>query len=91
MSKISARKYIEKKLDDICIGTQKPKLYTLGFVVGIYEVYKDIKLEFGKETADRYFSNLDENDEYSAILRTLIGLDEKEAASVVEKILEYCD
>lgn len=91
MSKYSAEKYISKKLDDIYKETATCKSYQLGLAVGMWYAYKYIKVCLDKETADKCFSNLNGNDEYTTILRTLIELDNKETISKVEKILERCD
>lgn len=88
MSDYSVQKYIEKKFNDIIQETPIKKAYDLGLAVGMYYAYTYIKTGMGKELADKCFSNLDKNDEYTAILRTLIGLDNKEAVTRAEKILE---
>ena len=88
MSKYSAESYIRKKLDDIYQETATCKSYQLGLAVGMWYAYRYIKLCINKETADKCFGNLSENDEYTTILRTLIELDDKETMSKTERILE---
>ena len=88
MSKYSAESYIRKKLDNIYQETATCKSYQFGLVVGMWYAYRYVKACLSKETADKCFSNLDGNDEYTTILRTLIELDNKEAATYAEKILE---
>lgn len=88
MSKYSAESYIRKKLDDIYQETATCKSYQLGLAVGMWYAYRYIKTCLSKETADKCFSNLSENDEYTTILRTLIELDNKEVVSKAEKLLE---
>lgn len=88
MSKYSAEKYISKKLDDIYKETTTCKSYQLGLAVGMWYAYRYIKVCLDKETADKCFSNLYGNDEYTTILRTLIELDNKESVSKAEKLLE---
>lgn len=89
MSEYSVRKYIEKKIDDIYKDTPITKAYDLGVAVGMYQAYKYLKLGLGKDVADKCFSNLSENDNYTTVLRTLIKLDEKESVSLAEKMLEH--
>lgn len=88
MSDYSVRRYIEKKFDDIYKETTTKKAYDLGLAVGIYYGYTYIKSGLGKELADKCFSNLNDNDEYTKILRTLIELDNKENVTKAEKMLE---
>ncbi len=54
------------------------RAYNLGVAVGMYQGYRYLKLGVGKELADKCFSDLNKNDDYTTILRTLIKLDEKE-------------
>lgn len=88
MSNYSVQKYIEKKFNDIIQETPTKKAYNLGLAVGMYYAYTYIKTGMGKELADKCFSDLDRNDEYTIILRTLIELDNKESVTRAEKILE---
>ena len=88
MSKYSAENYIRKKLDNIYQETATCKSYQLGLAVGMWYAYRYIKACLDKETADKCFSNLNGEDEYTTILRTLIELDNKEAVSKAEKFLE---
>lgn len=91
MSKYSAENYIRKKLDNIYQETATCKSYQLGLAVGMWYAYRYVKAGLGEEMADKCFSNLDGDDEYTTILRTLIELDNKEAVSKTEKILERYD
>ena len=91
MSKYSAESYIRKKLDNIYQETATCKSYQLGLAVGMWYAYRYVKASLGEEMADKCFSNLDGDDEYTTILRTLIELDNKEAVSKTEKILERYD
>ncbi len=88
MSDYSVQKYIQKKFDDIYQETPTMKAYNLGLAVGIYHGYTYIKSGLGKELADKCFSDLNSNDEYTKTLRTLIGLDNKENVTKAEKMLE---
>lgn len=88
MSRYSAERYINKKLDDIYKETTTCKSYQLGLAVGMWYAYRYVKSGLGEEMADKCFSNLSGNDEYTTILRTLIELDNKEAVSKTERILE---
>lgn len=88
MSDYSVRKYIEKKLDDIYKETTTNKAFNFGMAVGMYQAYKYCKVGLGKEYADKCFSDLNKNDEYTTTLRTLIELDNKKSATSSEKILE---
>lgn len=88
MSNYSVQKYIQKKFDDIYKETTAKKAYDLGLAVGMYHAYTYIKTGLSKELADKCFSNLDKNNEYTTILRTLIELDNKESVTRAEKILE---
>lgn len=88
MSNYSVQKYIEKKFNDIYKETPTKKAYDLGLAVGMYYVYTYIKSGLGKELADKCFSNLNDNDEYTKTLRTLIELDNKDNITKAEKMLE---
>ena len=41
-----------------------------------------------KETADKCLDNLDKNEEYTVILRTLIGIENEESRTKAEKLAE---
>lgn len=89
MSEYSTQKYIEKKFNDINKDTPTMRAYNLGVAVGMYQGYRLLKIGVGKELADKCFSNLDKNDDYTTILRTLIELNEKEPVTLAEKMLEH--
>lgn len=89
MSEVSVQKYIEKKFNDINKDTPTMKAYNLGVAVGMHQAYKYFNLGLGEEMADRCFSNLNENDEYTTILRTLIELDKKESVTFAERMFEH--
>ena len=88
LSTYSVQRYIQKKFDDIQKDTPAAKAYTLGIAVGMLECYKGIKKMDSKETADKCFDNLDKNEEYTVILRTLIGIENEESRTKAEKLAE---
>ena len=85
----SVQRYIEKKFNDINKNTPAMKAYELGVAVGMYQAYRYLKIGVGKDVAEKCFSNLNESDDYTTILRTLIELDEKEPVTLAEKMLEH--
>ena len=89
MSKYKVNDYINKKLNDIYKKEPTVQAYNLGVAVGMLELYKLSKYEFGEETTNRFFKSiLDGTEEFNVIFRTLVGLYNDEANSKVERIIE---
>lgn len=88
MGKYKADKYISSYYThDIYNQSLEKKAYDLGVANGMFMLYRYLKTSEGVEVADKCFKNLlDSKDEYSKILKTLIGL-ENEEESKIERMM----
>lgn len=89
MSKYSVKKYMDKKWNDILMNTNVMKAYNLGIATGTLEAYRSCRDCFGKETADKIYSECMKGDgEFNKIFRTLVELDNQEHLTTAERIAE---
>ena len=89
MSKYKVNDYINKKLNDIYKKEPTVQAYNLGVAVGMLELYKSSKREFGEEVTNKIFKSiLDGTEEFNVIFRTLVGLYNEETNSKIERMIE---
>lgn len=89
MSEYKVNDYIKKKFNDIYQKEPTVQAYNLGVAVGMLEVYKEYKREFGEEAANKIYKHvLDGTEEFSVTFRTMVGLYNEETNSKVEKLIE---
>lgn len=90
MSKYKVDNYINTYFNNIYKDLPTTKAYTLGIGNGMFQLYKYIKDENNKEIANEIFESLsNQNDEYSKILKTLIGLENEESTKVEMMMEEF--
>lgn len=89
MGKYKVNDYINKKFNDIYKKEPTVQAYNLGVAVGMLELYKSIKSEFGEDITNTIFKSiLDGTEEFNTIFKTLVGLYNEETNSKVEKLIE---